>query len=126
MRSHLLIAALALAALAGPAAAAERTLTGPEIAQLLAGNTVDGAAAKGRSLQYFDASGSTTYVGPGEPPSQGRWRVEGDKYCSQWPPSDGWACYDVEGEPEASPPTITWIGASGTRYPGIVMAGRKL
>lgn len=43
--------------------------------------------------QTFDADGSTFYE-DGRP-SLGRWRVTGDQYCSQWPPSDLWACYDV-------------------------------
>jgi hypothetical protein len=42
-------------------------------------------------LQDFFADGRTLY---GE--SAGRWDVRGDRYCSVWPPSDGWTCYRVE------------------------------
>lgn len=43
--------------------------------------------------QQFNAGGSTLYESPA--PSTGSWRVEGDRYCSQWPPSDRWSCYNV-------------------------------
>ncbi|MGL5010350.1 MAG: hypothetical protein ACRC6I_10740 [Paracoccaceae bacterium] len=43
--------------------------------------------------QQFNAGGTTLYENPA--PSTGQWRVEGDRYCSQWPPSDRWTCYDV-------------------------------
>ena len=54
-------------------------------------------ALKGRGLIYdnatkhFYASGRTLYHSGRD--SWGYWRVEGDEYCSQWPPADGWACY---------------------------------
>ncbi len=128
MRAFMPGACVAVVALGLPAAtqAAERTLAGAEIEALLKGSTVDGEATKGRSLQYFDPTGSTTYQGPGEAPSAGRWRVQGDKYCSSWPPSDGWSCYAVEADPDATPPTITFVGDSGKKYPGILVKGRKL
>lgn len=57
-------------------------------------------ALTARVLQYapniqqdFFADGRTLYQSPEE--SWGTWRVKGDKYCSKWPPADGWACYDV-------------------------------
>jgi hypothetical protein len=43
------------------------------------------------TLQDFFADGRTLY---GE--SWGRWEVRGDRYCSLWPPSDRWACHEVE------------------------------
>ena len=45
------------------------------------------------TMQDFHASGRTI-AGMGE----GRWRVDGDLYCSAWPPSESWACYKVERE----------------------------
>jgi hypothetical protein len=57
-------------------------------------------ALEGRSLtfengavQTFDADGTTTYMTTER--SEGRWRVEGDQYCSLWPPGGRWACYGV-------------------------------
>ena len=58
------------------------------------------AALTGRTLEYanarqdFRASGRTLYNAGQD--SWGYWRIEGDAYCSQWPPSDLWACYRVE------------------------------
>ncbi|MDW3225600.1 MAG: hypothetical protein R8G34_22360 [Paracoccaceae bacterium] len=57
------------------------------------------AALTGRTLQYenawqdFRATGRTLYNAGAD--SWGYWRVQGDQYCSQWPPSDLWACYDM-------------------------------
>ena len=60
------------------------------------------AALTARVLRYEDGStqnffdgGRTLYqAGAGE--SWGKWWVEGGRYCSAWPPSDGTACYRVE------------------------------
>ena len=59
------------------------------------------AALEGRALVYknaeqdFRASGKTLYQTNGQD-SWGNWRIQGDQYCSQWPPSDLWACYGFE------------------------------
>jgi hypothetical protein len=42
------------------------------------------------TLQDFFDDGRTLY---GD--QWGQWQVRGDRYCSLWPPSDRWACYDV-------------------------------
>lgn len=64
-------------------------LTGDEIAAALTDRTLAYEAA----WQDFRASGRTLYNAGAD--SWGYWRVEGDKYCSQWPPSDLWACYGM-------------------------------
>jgi hypothetical protein len=46
------------------------------------------------STQNFFADGRTLYESGSA--SWGRWRVEGDLYCSQWPPAERWDCYGVE------------------------------
>ena len=74
----------------------------------------------------IDAAGATIYLSGKEPLSHGRWWLQGDKYCSQWPPQGGWACYAVMGDPDARPPTLTWIGDSGRRYPSTVAIGNVL
>ncbi|MEP3639381.1 MAG: hypothetical protein ABJN14_19190 [Paracoccaceae bacterium] len=57
-------------------------------------------ALEGRKLQYanawqeFRSSGRTLYNARQD--SWGYWRIEDDQYCSQWPPSDLWACYRLE------------------------------
>lgn len=70
-------------------------------------------ALTGRVLQYtsahqdFRASGRTRYVAGRE--RWGYWRVQGDSYCSQWPPSDLWACYTMA----RSGDQLRFIGAAG-------------
>lgn len=66
------------------------SLKGDEIREALEGRRVDYASA----WQEFRPSGRTLYNAGQD--SWGYWRVEGDEYCSQWPPSDLWACYGLE------------------------------
>lgn len=75
--------------LATPALAEDwKPLDGPAIRQAL----------ESRSLTYDDGTtqdfrpdGSTLYGSD----SWGTWRVDGNRYCSAWPPSDASACYDM-------------------------------
>lgn len=97
----LLIAALPLAA-AGEEAQWE-PLDGAQIRQALEGREVQYASAH----QDFRASGRTRYVAGRE--SWGYWRVEGDAYCSQWPPSGLWACYTMTRRGDA----LRFIGEAG-------------
>lgn len=59
-----------------------------------------GAVLSDAHLQYqtahqqFDVDGTTRYTA--DRPSWGSWAVRGDQYCSVWPPSAFWACYDVQ------------------------------
>lgn len=46
------------------------------------------------ATQTFSPSGDTRYDSGHLQP--GHWRIDGDRYCSQWPPSDGWTCYGLE------------------------------
>jgi len=83
--------ALMLVLLATPLAAEDWVpLSGDEITQALAGRTL----AYPDTTQDFRASGRTLYIHKGRE-SWGYWRVENDQYCSQWPPNDLWACYDM-------------------------------
>lgn len=56
----------------------------------LTGLTLDYETA----TQVFYESGRTLY--DAGQPSWGYWRDQAGRYCSQWPPSDLWACYDLE------------------------------
>ena len=92
MRRLYLSILLCLIAMGTPVAAAEwRVLDGAGIAAALTDRVVIYPDAR----QDFRASGRTRYTFGGRD-SWGYWRVEGDRYCSQWPPSDLWACYGVE------------------------------
>ena len=111
MRSLSLAAALVSLALAA-LASEERPLTGPEIAEILTGAEVIGESTR----QEFHESGRTLYHDGRT--SWGFWRVEGDRYCSQWPPSDAWTCYDMRSWEDGDRLWVTWIAPSGTRYDG--------
>jgi hypothetical protein len=79
---------LLAAMLPGMAAAEEwQALKGPEITTALTARVL---TYVGDHRQDFMADGRTLYDD-----SWGSWRVEGDQYCSQWPPSDRWECYAV-------------------------------
>lgn len=97
--------ALILALWPGLTAAEEfRPLTGDQISSALTGQKLD----YGKGIwQTFDASMSTQYFSGRL--SAGRWAVRGDQYCSQWPPSDLWACYDGQ----QSGDTIRFIDDNG-------------
>ena len=76
---------------AGAAVAEEwRPLDGAGIRAALTGRIVDYEAA----WQRFAASGQTLYNAGRD--NWGTWRVEGDSYCSKWPPGDAWTCYAVD------------------------------
>jgi hypothetical protein len=93
--------------LAGSAGAQEwRALLGPEIATALTGRTLKYETA----TQDFRTSGRTLYIAGG--PSWGNWRVAGDQYCSQWPPGDAWACYDLQ--VDQSGLRLRFVSASGS------------
>ncbi|MEX0309013.1 MAG: hypothetical protein AB3N17_02080 [Tateyamaria sp.] len=97
--------ALILALWPGFLAAEEfRKLTGDEILAALTGQKLD----YGEGVwQTFDDTMLTQYFSGR--PSSGRWAVRGDQYCSVWPPSDLWACYDVE----QSGDVIRFVDGSG-------------
>lgn len=97
---------------AGIAVAEPVKLDGEAIRQALADKTVVGDQDGRKWRQVFHAGGSTTYREDGGRPSNGRWRVDGDRYCSVWPPSDFWACYDMAMDGE----TIIFIESGGTEW----------
>lgn len=81
-----------------------KTLTGAEIETALTDRTLD----YGSATQVFKASGRTLYSVAGRD-SWGSWAVREDQYCSVWPPSDLWACYDIQAKPGA----VRFVGAQG-------------
>ncbi len=87
---HRLLATFVFLAAAPVAAEEWRPLTGGEIRDALTGRTVDYDAAS----QDFRSTGRTLYNAGAD--SWGMWRVENDRYCSQWPPNSRWDCYDVD------------------------------
>jgi hypothetical protein len=105
------LTALLAICMAASAAAAERRLTGSGISETLAGHVFAGDDGGRKTEQIFHKGGATFYSVNGSQ-SQGRWEVRGDRYCSQWPPSEIWSCYDVLEDGAA----VTFLAASGKRY----------
>ena len=115
-------ACLMMLAYAPAVHADERPLTGAEINSALSGNTVAGIQDGQAWKQYFDPNGQTTYVSGGRA-SPGRWSVRGDKYCSQWPPSERWDCYAMTGDGDR----MTFVpDGGGTDWPVTVSKGNQL
>jgi hypothetical protein len=81
-------------------------LDGPGIVAALTGRSLTYA---GGETQGFHADGSTLY---GD--EVGKWRVQGDQYCSTWPPRDSWTCYVLE----QSGPQLRFIGEVGNTTVG--------
>lgn len=104
---------LVLCLYSNSAAAKETKLEGVALRDLLNDITLT-TTENGRVIeQVFQSSGATFTVDvKTKALSQGFWRLEGDKYCSQWPPSEHWSCYDVF-ENDLG---VVFVSSSGTRY----------
>ncbi|WP_343559978.1 hypothetical protein [Kiloniella sp. b19] len=106
------------------AADQETSLSGQAIQELLTGNTASNRPGDSFVHQTFEASGRTVYRQGERPTEIGKWRVEGDQYCSQWPPFGGWSCYRMTSEPFGTLKTgdtirATFVGQS-TEYPVLI------
>jgi hypothetical protein len=105
--------ALSLALLSSPVMAQDwQPLKGAEITQALSARVL--AYPDGKTQNFF-ADGRTLYEGGGSSQS-GQWRVEGDRYCSVWPPSDRWSCYGVEREAQGL--DLRFVDDGGTATAG--------
>ncbi len=96
--------------LASPVHAAETQLKGPEIFLVLNDKILTTVQNGEPANQIFQKSG-TTFYNAGGSQSQGSWKVEGDQYCSVWPPNPNWACYDVAQDGDK----VTFVSKSGKR-----------
>ncbi|TCL09129.1 hypothetical protein BXY66_1172 [Shimia isoporae] len=86
-----------------------RQLSGSEIADVLTDRTLHYETA----TQVFYASGRTLYNAGSD--SWGYWQIQGDQYCSQWPPSGLWDCYDVL----LNGKTVRFQGTDGSYSDGV-------
>ncbi|KIN64147.1 hypothetical protein Z946_3034 [Sulfitobacter noctilucicola] len=84
-------------------------LDGPAIASALTDTIIDYED----KWQDFRASGRTLYFSGHE--SWGYWEVRQDRYCSMWPPSDLWTCYDIQ----QSGKRLRFIDNSGDMTEGV-------
>ncbi len=118
----IVVMAFLLLGLPMAAQAQEKMLNGDEITAALAGNTVTGEQKGVAWKQYFDATGATTYINGSDAPTEGLWKVEGGKFCSQWPPRAQWDCYDMTGQAD----DVAWIYQGGDPLPAKVVSGNQL
>jgi hypothetical protein len=114
MRLFLCAAALGAASATSAEEQSWVPLNGPQITEALTDRVLD----YGHQWQDFRSSGRTLYFSGRE--SWGYWEVRGDQYCSMWPPSDLWACYDMARKDEQ----LRFIDAAGNtseaRYKDLV------
>lgn len=95
MGARLLPIAGLLAALGSPGAAETWLPLGEgQIGRALAARVVGYADG---TVQDFKADGTTLFQSFWSL-RHGLWKVEGGRYCSQWPPREDWTCYRVERE----------------------------
>lgn len=64
------------------------------------------------TMQTFAADGETRFIT--ERVSVGRWAARAGQYCSTWPPSDRWDCYDIQ----ISGDTVRFIGSDRSTSDG--------
>lgn len=100
------LAVLALALVTSPSRAEETSQTGPQIQTLLP--TIIAVGTVKETRQKFWDDGYTEYQDRGHY-SFGRWWVDGDKYCSKWPPSEAVSCYGVVREGDK----LIWVPRAG-------------
>jgi hypothetical protein len=93
------------------AQAEERPMSGTEIRAALTDKWMRSTDPERPSMQLFLVNGSTHYA-QGTATSVGRWEVRGDQYCSVWPPSTAWECYDMTQNGQE----FVFISKSGVRY----------
>jgi hypothetical protein len=103
-----------------PAFADDTPMSGPEIEAALTDRTAiyDGGVIK----QYFSPSGATPYW-DGTRLTKGSWRVSGDQYCSIWPPSSNWSCYEMVRNSDGA---VVWVGSRGDRYTAHLEDGNRM
>jgi hypothetical protein len=109
--------------------ASAETLDGKAIEAVLNDTTAYGLPLAPDSWrQSFARNGETIYVDASGAKTFGEWLVRGDKYCSLWPPSDRWVCYEMESGASADGrPTVTWkSGGGGKRYEALIVQGLQV
>jgi len=103
---------LAVLAFSAAAQAEEWTaMNGVEIETALDDRTL---IYEGNITQVFYASGKTLYNNGR--PSWGNWAVRGDRYCSEWPPAGGWACYNMDQHPDGR---LRFVSETGFATEGV-------
>jgi len=126
MHSKTLIAA-ALICAASAGHAGEKTLSSGEIETLLQGTTIKGLHYGVETRQYFAPSGLTLWIKEGDAaPSEARYKIEGDQYCSSWTglwAEESYGCFDIVQDEEQG---LYYFIGENFRAPFVALSGFEL
>ncbi len=96
---RILTLAIITSLLSTPLFAAEKKLNGQQITDLLTGTTIKGIHYGVETRQYFSESGLTLWIKSGdEKPSEARYKIENDQYCSSWTglwKEEDYGCFNI-------------------------------
>lgn len=107
--------------------AAEKQLSGDEITALLSGSTIKGIHFGVETRQYFSESGLTLWIkSDDEKPSEARYKIENDQYCSSWTGlwnEEKYGCFNIAHDEEQN---IYYFLGDDFRAPFVVNDGFEL
>ena len=110
-----------------PLIAAEKQLSGDEITALLSGATIKGIHYGVETRQYFSESGLTLWIkSDDEKPSEARYKIENDQYCSSWTglwSEEKYGCFNIAHDEEQN---IYYFLGDDFRAPFVVNDGFEL
>ncbi|WP_170419084.1 hypothetical protein [Ruegeria atlantica] len=119
--------AVALACAASAAVAEEKNLTSAEIETLLRGQTIKGLHYGVETRQYFAPSGLTLWIKEGDAaPSEARYKVEKDQYCSSWTglwAEENYGCFSIAHDAEQG---LYYFIGDNFRAPFVALPGFEL
>lgn len=127
MKMKLFTLTLAATLLASPLFAAETKLNTQQISELLSGSTIKGIHFGVETRQYFSESGLTLWIkSDDEKPSEARYKIENDQYCSSWTglwKEESYGCFDIAHDEEQN---IYYFLADDFRAPFVINSGFEL
>ncbi len=110
-----------------PLFAAEKQLNSEQISALLSGSTIKGIHFGVETRQYFSESGLTLWIkSDDEKPSEARYKIENDQYCSSWTglwAEEKYGCFNIAHDEEQN---IYYFLAEDFRAPFIINNGFEL
>ena len=113
--------------LCAPLFAAEKQLNSEQISALLSGSTIKGIHFGVETRQYFSESGLTLWIkSDDEKPSEARYKIENDQYCSSWTglwAEEKYGCFNIAHDEEQN---IYYFLAEDFRAPFIINKGFEL
>jgi len=110
-----------------PLVAAEKKLSNDQITALLTGTTIKGIHFGVETRQYFSESGLTLWIkSDDEKPSEARYKIENDQYCSSWTglwAEEKYGCFNIAHDEKQN---IYYFLADDFRAPFVINSGFEL